>query len=167
MEAHAITKYREFKLFQPVPVDRYDMPQNLIAEIKRQTDCVFDFVEQTSQEYRLLNEANDNSVHRDGFNYLNSVACETMMARIREIEERAINGTGDQDLIHGLKRWRQFTQKRESEMIDNIYQYCRENVFDTGVFLVGAAHKTDIVKEIEKHASTEAGLIDWNFAYHN
>ena len=87
------------------------------------------------------------------------------MARISEIEDRAINGTGDQDLIRGLKWWRQFTQRRELEMIDNIYQYCRENVFDTGVFLVGAAHKTGIVKEIEKHASTEADLIDWNFAY--
>ena len=82
VEAHAIARYREFKLFQPVPVDRYEMPKNLVAEIKRNLDCVFDFVAQTSQEYGQLNAENDNSVHRDGFSYLNSVACETMMARI-------------------------------------------------------------------------------------
>jgi hypothetical protein len=163
VEAHAITRYRDFKLFQSVPVDRYDMPQNLV-EIKRGLDFIFDFVAQTSQEYKFLNAENDNSVHRDGFSYLNSVACERMMARIAEIEERVISGSGDQDLIRRLKWWRQFAQRRELEMLDNIYQYCREKVFETGVFLVGAAHKTGIVKGIEKYVSTEADLIDWNLA---
>jgi hypothetical protein len=48
-------------------------------------------------------------------------------------------------------------------MIGNIYEYCRENVFDTGVFLIGAAHKTGI--EIERCARSDADLIRWNFCY--
>jgi hypothetical protein len=59
--------------------------------------------------------------------------------------------------------WRHFTQTRDREMIDNIYKHCREKVFDTGVFLVGAAHKMSIATEIEKYASAEADLIDWKF----
>ena len=165
VEAHAITKYREFKLFQLVPVDRYEIPKNLLAEIKRDFDCVIDCVAPASQEYRLLNEENDNSVRRYGFQYLNSVAFATMTARISEIEDEIISKTGDQGLIHGLARWRQLIHRRELEMVGNIYEYCRKNVFDTGVFLVGAAHKMGIVKEIEKYASTEADLIDWNFSY--
>ncbi len=165
VEAHAITKYREFKLFQSVPVDRYEMPENLLAEIKRDFDCVIDCVAQASQEYRLLNEENDNSVRRYGFQYLNSVAFATMTARMSEIEDETISKTGDQGLIRGLERWRQLIERRELEMVGNIYEYCRKNVFDTGVFLVGAAHKMGIAKEIEKYASTEADLIDWNFAY--
>ncbi len=82
VEAHAITKYREFKLFQSIPVDRYEMPENLLAEIKRDFDCVIDCVVQASQEYRLLNEENHNSVRRYGFQYLNSVAFATMTARM-------------------------------------------------------------------------------------
>ena len=87
------------------------------------------------------------------------------MERISDIEEETIIGTGHQGLIRGLERWRHAIQKRELEMIHNIYQYCKKNVFDIGVFLVGAAHKTGIVKEIEKHAGTEADLINWNFTY--
>jgi len=87
------------------------------------------------------------------------------MERISDIEEETIIGTGHQGLIRGLERWRHFIQRRDFEMIDNIYEYSRENVFDTGVFLVGAAHKTGIVKEIEKYAGTEADQINWNFAY--
>ena len=165
LESQAITKYREFKSFQQIPVDRYDMPESLLAEIKRDFDCVVDRVEQTSQEYRELNDAINHSAHQLGFKHLNSVACATMMARTFEIEEKTIIETGDRDLIRGLERWRHANQKRELVMIGNIYQYCRENVFDTGVFLVGAAHKTGIVKEIGKHASAEPDLINWNFAY--
>jgi hypothetical protein len=164
LEAQAITKYREYKLPQQVPVDRYDIPEHLLPEIKREFDCVFDYVEQTSQKYRELWEEHNNSVHQYGFKYLNDVACATMMARISEIEEKTINETRDQGLILGLKKWRHSIQRREFEMISNIYEYSRENVFDTGVFLVGAAHKTGIVKEIEKYASTEADQINWNFA---
>ena len=165
VEAHAITKYREFKLFQPVSVDRYEMPDNLLVEIKKDFDCVIDRVAQASQEYRLLNEQNDNGVRRYGFQYLNSVACATMMARMSEIEDEMISKTGDRGLIRGLERWRHLIQRRELEMVGNIYEYCRKNVFDTGVFLVGAAHKMGIVNEIEKYASTEGDLIEWNVSY--
>ena len=161
LEVRAITKYRDSKVFQRVPVDRYDIPANFVAETQR----VFDCVKQTSQEYLVLNEEHYNSVYRYGFEYLNSSACATMMARLSEIEEKTIIGTHDAELIRGLERWRDAIQRREREMIGNIYEYCRENVFDTGVFLVGAAHKTAIVKEIEKHASTKAVLVNWNFAY--
>ncbi len=161
VEAHAITKYREFQLFQRVPVDRYDMPDSLFAETQR----VFDCVEHASQEYSVLKEETNVLARQHGFDYLNSVAFATVMARISEIEEKIIIGTGDQDLIRGLERWRHVIQSRDVEMIGNIYKYCRENVFRTGVFLVGAAHKTSIVKEIERYSSTEADLISWNFAY--
>src|SRR6266446_1104898 len=116
VEAHAITKYREFKLFQPVPVDRYDMPENLLAEIKRDFDCVLDCVARASQEYRLLQEENDKSAQQYGFSYLNSVAFVTKTARMAEIEEAIIRGTDDQDLIRGLERWRHSIQRREREM---------------------------------------------------
>jgi len=165
VEAHAITRYREFKLFQPVSVDRYEMPDNLLVAIKRDFDCVIDCVAQASREYRLLNEENDTSVRRYGFQYLNSVAFATMAARMSEIEDEIISKTGDQGLIRGLERWRQVIQRRELEMVGNIYEYCRKHVFDTGVFLVGAAHKMGIVKEIGKHSSTEADLIEWNCSY--
>ena len=85
LEVRAITKYRDSKVFQRVPVDRYDdIPASFVAETQR----VFDCVKQTNQEYLVLNEEHDNSVYRYGFEYLNSSACATMMARLYEIEEK-------------------------------------------------------------------------------
>jgi len=164
LESQAITRYREFKSFQQVPVDRYDMPRSLLVEIKRDFDSVVARVAQRSQEYQELSEA-IYSAPQLGFRHLNSAAFAAMMARSFEIEEKTIAETGDQGLIRGLETWRRANQRRELAMIGNIYQYCRENVFDTGVFLVGAAHKKGMVKAIEERASTDPELIDWHFAY--
>lgn len=165
LESQAITRLRAMKSFQQVPVDRYDVPETQLVEIKRGLDSVFDRVGEVSQEYRQLNEALHVGAHQRGFKYLNSLAFETTMARISEIEASAILATGDRGLISGLEWWRRAIQERESAMVDNIYQYCGRNAFKTGVFVVGAAHRTGIVKEIEKRVGKEAALIVWDLAY--
>lgn len=165
LETQAIARYLDFKSVRRVPVDRYDIPGNRMVEFKRELDCAFDYVEQTSREYQLLHEENHRNAHQHGFRYLNSAALARAMARVSEIEEKIINETGAQGLMRCLEKWRHMTQCREREMIGNIYDYCRENVFDVGVFLIGAAHQAGIVKEIETFSSTEVDLIDWSFLY--
>ena len=165
LEALAITRYLDFKSFHWVPVDRYNIADNLLVEIKKELDRVFYYVEQNSQEYQLLSEENDKEVCQRGFGYLNSDTCATMMTRMAEIEDEKINETGYQVWICALAKWRHLIQARETAMVGNIYEYCTENVFESGLFLVGAAHKTGIRKAIEKHAGAEADLIDWKFYF--
>ena len=95
LEGHAVTKYREFKSFQRVPVDRFDMPQDLFAETQR----VLDRVDETSREYLVLKEERDNTARMYGFAYLNSAAFAKVSTRMSEIEEKTINDTGDQGLM--------------------------------------------------------------------
>ncbi len=85
--------------------------------------------------------------------------------RISEIQDKTVYDTGNQDLVRVLKMWRQQQQQRDIEMIRNIYEYCRENNFDTGVFLVGASHKMSITKEIENYSNNKNDLINWSFAF--
>ncbi len=161
LEAHAIKKFREFKSFQEVPVDTFDMPENLDVEMGRVYDCV----KRASQEYRELKQVLFEEEYRYGFEYLNSAICEKLIAKLCEIEDKTIIETGDKDLIRVLEKWRQVIQSLELEMVRNIYEYCGRNAFNTGVLLVGAAHKRGIVKEIQKFSVTEADLINWTFAF--
>jgi hypothetical protein len=133
------------------------MPPNFRAL----TDAVLDFVDQTSQEYRLLQDQRDTAAQLHGFTYLNSAAFANLMSRISAIEDETINSEGNPELVRALATWRQVMQGREKAMVDNIYRYCRENIFDTGVFLVGAAHWSGIVKAIEELSNADAELIEW------
>jgi hypothetical protein len=157
LEGRAVTRYREFKAFQRVPVDRYNLPQDLHVAMEK----VLDHVEGTSHEYFVLREQSANSTQLLGFSYLNSVAFETVRMRLTEIEDKTISETRDQGLSRGLKMWRDVIQRRETAMVGHIYEYCRENVFDTGVFLVGAAHKSGILKALERQAGAQADLVNW------
>jgi hypothetical protein len=165
LEAHAITKYREFKPFQAVPVDRFDMSDRQLAKFKRELDFVLDYVAHASQEYQILEEENDHNVRQHGFRYLNSADFARRRARMSEIESGVIGGANNQELLGVLATWRDFTDRREVGMVNNIYEYCRQNSFVTGVFLLGAAHKTDIVKKIGRHNGKEPDLIEWSFDY--
>jgi hypothetical protein len=158
LEGQAVTRFLTFKSFQRIPVDRYEVPPNFRAL----TDSVLDVVEQTSNEYRLLQEQQDNATQLNGLTYLNSAAFANIMARMSAIEDQTINSAGNPELVSALATWRQVMQGREKAMLDNIYRYCRENVFDIGVFLVGAAHRSGIVKAIEELLPADAELIEWN-----
>src|SRR2546422_11181951 len=70
LEIRAITKYRDSKVFQRVPVDRYDIPANFVAETQR----VFDCAKQTRQENLVINEEDYTIVYRHGFEYINNSA---------------------------------------------------------------------------------------------
>jgi len=97
LEGRAIERYLEFKLIRRVPVDRYDTPENQLAELMGQFDSVFDYVEQTSREYQFLSEGNDLSVRQFGFGYLNSIVFSEVETRMSEIQEMTINQSNDQD----------------------------------------------------------------------
>jgi hypothetical protein len=116
-------------------------------------------VAEESEEYRLLKIESDERTFQDDFSYLNSVDFAKANERMSEIEDEIMGGkAGD-----ALRWWRQVTRRRETEMMRNIYAYCRENAFNTGVFLLGAGHKTGICKEIENFSGRELGLIVWYF----
>lgn len=158
LEGHAVTRFLAIKSFQRVPVDRYDTPPNFRAL----TDLVFDYVEQASHEYRLLQDQRDNATHLRGFMYLNSAAFAQVMSRMSVIEDETINRTGNSELVRALATWRQAMQGREKAMVENICWYCKKNNFDTGVFLVGAAHRSGVVRAIEEWSDAAADLIEWN-----
>ncbi len=164
LEAQAVARYREFRSSQEVHVDRYEMPVNFL-EIKKDVDRALDCVAQRSEEYGVLEREIASSVNHIGFGYLNSPAFATQSAKMSEIEYETIIGTHDQGLIRALQWWRHVIQSRDLQMVGNIYEFCRTATFDVGVFLVGAAHRRGIEKEIEKYASVEPDLISWTFSY--
>lgn len=164
VEAQALEGYLRIRSFRRVPVDQYEMPTTSIADLKLELDSLLDYVHQASREYQLLDEQNQESAHARGFFYLNSAACETSMMKLAELEDKVIGDTGDYRLAGILQRWREFNRRREREMIDRIYQHSRSSASDTAVFLVGAAHKAGIVKEIERYSTVDAGLIDWRLS---
>lgn len=159
LETRAVAQYIKNKPVKQIPVDNYTLPENLFEIVQK----IGAIVEQGNIEYQSLQGERDRNVSQYGFCYLNSIACEETNAKIIKIEEETIVATGDQVLISGLEMWAEFMLRRECQMINNIYDYCRDNTFNKGIFLVGAGHRASIRKEIERRIKEEEELIEWNF----
>jgi hypothetical protein len=159
LEGEALKIYRERNPFNGVPVDRYEIHAEFRATIDRVLDRVLD----NSDEYLALHQEIEYSAHCRGFSYLNGVPFAQVRTRMSEIEDEVTYATGDETLIRGLQMWRRVERERNVEMVRNIYKYCRESVFDVGMFLVGAAHKGGIVEAVEVCSSTEPDLVEWKF----
>lgn len=164
LEAHAIATYGDMVEIRRVPVDRYEVTEDALFALKTKIDAVFSYVDGTSPEYRSLSETNREGAILYGFSYLNSSHFDTVSKRLAEIEDSAICATNNQEMILGLAWWREINQQREREMVRAIYDFCHKESFNEAVFIVGAAHKVGIVREIKRHAERETTPIEWSFS---
>lgn len=55
---------------------------------------------------------------------------------------------------------------RENAMLQNIYNYSKENQYNQAVFLIGAGHKRSIVQKIEEYQRFSEIKLNWTL-YNN
>jgi hypothetical protein len=149
LEARSVAGFCAGRKLRRVPVDAYEVPAESLVSTKRALDSALDFVWESSAEYRELCEQHDRATHDSGFSYLNSASCVASMRRLFEIEDRTIALSNNAVLSSALENWRLLNSSREEAMVGHILEDCRLNSGDTGVFLVGVAHKAAIIEAIE------------------
>ena len=52
---------------------------------------------------------------------------------------------------------------RENAMLENIYNYSKENQYNQAVFLIGAEHKKSIMQKIQEYEKKEEYKLNWKF----
>ena len=121
LECKAVTQYRRYKIPTQVPVDRYEIPKELIPEFKESLGNIFEFVEGKSNECFLLKSQIDQNTGRFGLNYLNSLDHAQKWERICKIQDNVVLATRNKNWIHLLKSFQQQMYQRNIEMLNNIY----------------------------------------------
>ena len=61
------------------------------------------------------------------------------------------------------QQWLDFMSNREDVMISKIYDYCKENNFERGMFYIGAGHRSAIIEKTQKYNETAEIKITWNY----
>ena len=158
LEAKTIDRYLESRSARRVPIDSFVMPENF----RRDAYIMEDYVNSKNIEYRELMTEINQKIHQFGYPYLNGSEFEAASNKERELFEKTIAMSGDDTLVKTLMTWNDLIRKREDSMVENVYDFCRKSSFIEGVFLVGAAHKSSIVSNIEGRINAEPNLIHWN-----
>lgn len=159
LEMRAVSRYQECRPVRRVPVDDYeDITQDFHAE----STSMFEYVASNSREYRALLNVENQEIFHYGYLYLNSTEWEALNRKIETIMEQTVTQSGDADLQQFFSNWKDRVRNRTTSMVENIYAFARINPFTNGVFLVGAAHKSNVVAEITNRPPADAALVDWN-----
>jgi len=160
LETRAIKQYLSFHDIEHIPVDLdVIMPQSFWDDNK----YMFEQIERKSSEFRKLCDSDSLYAKQYGFNYLNSVYCDNINKDKYKEMEATLKILNNEKAIKIYEEWKNINDKRETEMINNIYSYCKNNKFDKGVFFIGAAHRESVINKIKKNKTTEILNIDWNY----
>lgn len=159
LESRAVKRYLEAHRAEAIPVDIMEASSEVVAESQR----LCRELRARSRDYCQLMNADRQYIHEHGFAYLNSKYCVETWLKADVATREALESIGNAELSRVYKDWNEVHEHREREMMKNIQRYAEAHPFDTGIFLLGAAHRRAIMDKAASLAGGTSVAIDWNF----
>ena len=160
LETNAIKLYLLEYNIKHIPVDLdIIMPQSFWDKNK----YLFEQIEKNNSEFCRLCDCDSQYARQYGFNYLNSKYNININKDKYNEMEKTLKIIDKKELFETYESWIEINEKRENEWILNIYKYCKENIFEKGMFFAGGAHRESIINKIKKYNETEDLNIKWNY----
>ena len=148
MEIKTLQLYSQSASFEYVPVlddgltNAFDKKFNLV--------CI-------DQEFQTLVDNYNSLAICNGFKFLNSIESSNLQDQMRKFESLYLNNSEIEiDFNKSIDIY-------ENTMIANIYSYCKNNHFNTAIFLCGVAHRKSIIEKIENLQTTKEIKLNWKF----
>lgn len=156
IEAITIKKYLKEHSIKHFPVDSYPINGD---ELLSDAQLIWN----NSSEYRDLWNKKMSKVNQDGYIFLNSNECTEMLDRIQIIEETVLAEINNTKLLNEHKTEKELHDKRENEMLRNIYNYSRQYPFEKAIFICGAEHRQPLKQKIKEYEAKESPKLNWTF----
>lgn len=164
LEAAAVMAHRHKHDVQLVPADM-DIPIGLAA--KAAADDMFMAVEAQSSRYSQLSAHQDQLTAEDGFAYLNSPGCAEVEFALQQEMRAVVKAIGDPRLAAIHAHWVSLHDQREWAMIHCAQKYAQVNSFTTGVLLVGATHRRQILEKSQSVANEDNRSVIWDIDWYD
>lgn len=163
LETQAIITYLASNSAHHIPVDSNNLPSEFFF---REHKNVYRRIEGLAgiDGFNYRNACDQSTRHAAayGFKYLNSEHCITNNDRIREAIEFGLKKLDNQRFFKIENEWLMINDRREDEMLENIYKFSKSHKYNTGVFLLGAAHRKSIIRKIENCEHRDDPRLNWS-----
>ncbi|MCF8068295.1 MAG: hypothetical protein K9L30_06895 [Desulfobacterales bacterium] len=158
LEPKAVLEYKRNLDVTLIPVDLKIIDKNIHTKFQR----LFGVIDANSTvEYQKKYQDIQKRVYESGFFYLNSDQCSKDHAELNSQDFKTVRKVNDPEIMELYEYWNAMISLRESEMINGIYEYSRNNAFQKAVFLVGAAHRDSTITKIEETSGHSLTNIEW------
>lgn len=156
LEAITIKRYLQKYPIRHFPIDNYPISE---ADLLSDAQLIWNY----SSEYRNLWNQALLRLNQGGYYFLNSNECTEILNQLQIIEEAVLTETNNVKLLNEHKKEKLLHEKRENEMLQNIYDYCRQYPFDKAIFICGAKHRQPLKQKIREYETKESLKLNWTF----
>jgi hypothetical protein len=163
LETVAIDRYTQKCKIPHIGVDLEEIPSvDFFSEHRKLYQKIERLDDADGHSLRSSMAQNTLNSQLQGFEYLNSLECQEFYNNVQNAIENGVKKMNDEKLNKVLQSWNEVIDRRENQMLRNIYSYCRENNFEQGIFTIGAAHSKSILNKISEFDRSERIKIHWN-----
>jgi hypothetical protein len=156
LEAITIKKYIKEKQIEHFPVDTYKIYDKDIFDS-------YDIISNKSIEYNDLFKQQLSMINIFGYSFLNSDDCVEFLDKMHIIEENTLLEINNSSLIRQYKLNSELDDKRENEMLKNIYNYSKQYQFNKAIFICGVDHRKSMMIKIPVYEKELKFKLNWEY----
>lgn len=156
IEAISIKKYLETFKIDHYPVDTYKF--NIIDSFQE-----FDKISNHNTEYNKLFIQHLNLIIEHGYSFINSNEFTEMLETLKNIEKNTLLEINNSLLLAKYIKHLNLIEKREIEMLRNIYNYIEIKKYKKALFICGVQHRKSIYNIIPEFEANTKVKINWTF----
>lgn len=162
LETDTIKKYLSYYHIKHIPVDTYNLPKHYHEQLDRlhQKITGSNMIPECRRLQNILDD-NSSSMERGGFGYLNSTLSNERMKAISILADQILAVLDDDELFRIRELGKEVIEKREIEMLTNIYSYSKAHPYNQALFFIGSGHRESIIKKIAEFDATQEIKLNW------
>lgn len=162
LETSAIKMYLGYFDIIHIPVDNYPRPEGYEDESEEMLKkvCYSKTIKESHQLRRLLDSC-DWEASQHGFTFLNSDRKIKYNEAIEELILKVLDVMGDEVLKHIYRLDKEVIAHREHDIIKNIYDFSRDNIYETAIMFIGSGHRTSIREVVSKFEQKDSIKLNW------
>lgn len=159
LETNAIKMYLLEHPIKHLPVDTFFLNRSYDEDLEYMYNRILDNIAHNDPSNPINLIAAYASSY--GFRFLNSEHNNDLFRKFETIKAAVLNLLNDDRLFQINKLEKEVIEKRENEMLTNIYLYSRENEYRHGLFFIGSGHRESILQKIRKNNEIWKPKINW------
>lgn len=157
LEIKCIREYKQQHNIKNFPVD-IEVNSTLSNDVDRMFALFGNY-----DIYNQIEIEQKKKIELGGFDYLNSDEYSDLFKKQRSVEGEIVEEINKQQLNRIYKSFYNDMDFREIIMLNTIYAYSEEINYNQAVFLVGAGHRSSIIRKIAEYQLKEELKLNWTF----
>ena len=123
----------------------------------------YESIAKRSPEYIELINTQRSLIGLKGHTILNNSNFHELLEKMHAVEESTLSEINDPALSYKYNYNRMLDDKRDDEMLRNIYHYSTQHLYNKALFICGVDHRKSIIRKISAYERREISKLNWTF----